>query len=80
MQDMEKWKPEGGVDLSRDREQPAIKLYPSMEPYREPITSSALRWLSRGTPSRLRRREAVLPERQRFGRRLKLSHIRKSWG
>jgi hypothetical protein len=28
----------------------------------------------------VRRREAVLPERQRFGRRLKLSHIRKSWG
>lgn len=39
MQDVEKWKPEGDVDLSRDREQPAIKLYPSMEPYREPITS-----------------------------------------
>lgn len=39
MQDAELWKPEGAVDLSRDREQPAIKLYPSMEAYREPITS-----------------------------------------
>lgn len=39
MQDAENWKPEGDVDLSRDREQPAIKLYPSLEPYREPITS-----------------------------------------
>lgn len=39
MQDVEKWKAEGDVDLSRDREQPAIRLYPSLEPYREPITS-----------------------------------------
>jgi hypothetical protein len=39
MQNVENWKPEGDVDLSRDRKQPAIKLYPSMEPYREPITS-----------------------------------------
>ena len=39
MQNVENWKPEGDVDLSRDREQPEIKLYPSMEPYREPITS-----------------------------------------
>ncbi len=35
----EGWKAEGGVDLSRDRQQPAIRLYPSLEEYREPITS-----------------------------------------
>ena len=35
----EGWEAEGTVDLSRDREQPAIRLYPSMEEYREPITS-----------------------------------------
>jgi hypothetical protein len=39
MQDAEHWKAEGDVDLSRDREQPAIKLYPTLEPYREPIES-----------------------------------------
>lgn len=39
MQDVEKWKAEGDVDLSRDREQPPIRLYPSLEAYREPITS-----------------------------------------
>lgn len=36
---VESWEAEGTVDLSRDREQPAIRLYPSMEEYREPITS-----------------------------------------
>jgi hypothetical protein len=39
MVDEEGWKSEGGVDLARDRRQPAIKLYPSLESYREPITS-----------------------------------------
>lgn len=37
--EVEGWKPEGGVDLKRDREQPPIRLYPSLESYREPITS-----------------------------------------
>jgi len=37
--DVEGWQPEGGVDLKRDREQPAIRLYPSLQEYREPITS-----------------------------------------
>lgn len=36
---VENWQAEGRVDLSRDREQPAIRLYPSLEMYREPITS-----------------------------------------
>jgi hypothetical protein len=36
---VEKWGAEGGVDLSRDRQQPPIRLYPSLELYREPITS-----------------------------------------
>jgi hypothetical protein len=35
----EGWKAEGDVSLSRDRLQPPIKLYPSLEAYREPITS-----------------------------------------
>jgi len=39
MQREEGWRKEGDVDLSRDRQQPPIKLYPSMEDYREPITS-----------------------------------------
>ncbi len=39
MQKVEGWHPEGNVDLGRDRKQPAIKLYPSLEAYREPITS-----------------------------------------
>lgn len=39
MRDSEKWKTESVVDLSRDREQPPILLYPSLEDYREPITS-----------------------------------------
>jgi hypothetical protein len=39
MQKVEGWKPETNVDLGRDRKQPPIKLYPSLETYREPITS-----------------------------------------
>jgi hypothetical protein len=39
MKGAERWEAEGGVDLGRDREQPPIKLYPSLDPYREPITS-----------------------------------------
>jgi len=39
MQHVEKWQPEGSVDLGRDRHQPEITLYPSLEPYKEPITS-----------------------------------------
>jgi len=39
MLDSERWKAEGDVSLSRDRLQPPIKLYPSLEAYREPITS-----------------------------------------
>lgn len=35
----EGWKKEGEVDLARNRQQPAIRLYPSLEEYREPITS-----------------------------------------
>src|SRR6266446_2357995 len=35
----EGWHKEGNVDLSRDRSQPGIHLYPSGEKYREPITS-----------------------------------------
>jgi hypothetical protein len=39
MQETEGWNSESNVDLARDREQPPILLYPSLEPYREPITS-----------------------------------------
>lgn len=39
IRDTEGWQPEGNVDLRRDREQPPIRLYPSLETYREPITS-----------------------------------------
>lgn len=39
MRDVQGWRAEGDVDLSRDRDQPPILLYPSLEPYREPITS-----------------------------------------
>lgn len=39
MRDAENWEPEGTVDLARDRDQPPILLYPSLETYREPITS-----------------------------------------
>lgn len=37
--DIEKWEAEASVNLERDRDQPPIRLYPSMEMYREPITS-----------------------------------------
>lgn len=39
IQNVEGWKAEGIVDLARDRAQPPIRLYPSLENYREPITS-----------------------------------------
>jgi len=39
MCEVEGWQSEGNVDLSRDRQQPPILLYPSLESYREPITS-----------------------------------------
>lgn len=39
IRDVEGWEPEGVVDLKRDRIQPPIRLYPSMEAYQEPITS-----------------------------------------
>lgn len=39
MLDHEGWQAESGVALSRDREQPPLLLYPSLEEYREPITS-----------------------------------------
>jgi hypothetical protein len=39
IENVEGWKPEGVVDLKRDREQPPIRLYPSLEEDREPITS-----------------------------------------
>lgn len=39
IRDTEGWQSEGNVDLARDRPQPSIQLYPSLESYREPITS-----------------------------------------
>lgn len=39
MQNQEGWLPEHDVNLSRNRYQPPIMLYPSLEEYREPITS-----------------------------------------
>ena len=39
MRGAEGWQCESDVDLSRNREQPSIKLYPTLESYREPITS-----------------------------------------
>jgi hypothetical protein len=39
MIEVENWRPEGIVSLARDRDQPTIVLYPSLEEYREPITS-----------------------------------------
>lgn len=39
MVDVENWHPEHMVDLRRDRHQPPVLLYPSLEQYREPITS-----------------------------------------
>jgi hypothetical protein len=39
MQNVEGWLAEANVELAADREQPPIRLYPSLESYREPITS-----------------------------------------
>jgi hypothetical protein len=39
MRNNEGWEAESDVALSRDRKQPPLLLYPSMEKYREPITS-----------------------------------------
>ena len=39
MRETEHWHAEGEVDLTRNREQPPIVLYPSRKAYREPITS-----------------------------------------
>lgn len=39
IRNVEGWNAEGIVDLARDREQPPIRLYPSLKSYREPITS-----------------------------------------
>ncbi len=39
IRDVEGWEAEGNVDLKRDRKQPPLRLYPSLQPYREPITS-----------------------------------------
>lgn len=39
MRDHERWRAESDVALPRDREQPPLLLYPSLEEYREPITS-----------------------------------------
>jgi hypothetical protein len=36
----EGWQAEGKVDLQNLQEQPELELYPSLEPYSEPITSS----------------------------------------
>lgn len=36
----EGWQPEGEVDLQNLQEKPELMLYPSLEPYSEPITSS----------------------------------------
>jgi hypothetical protein len=35
----EEWEAEGLVALARDRDQPQIKLYPSLKPWQEPVTS-----------------------------------------
>lgn len=40
MQADEGWLPEGNVDLKADRKQPPLSLYPSLNPYQEPITSN----------------------------------------
>lgn len=39
MRDHEGWQAESDVALPRNREQPPLLLYPSLEEYREPITS-----------------------------------------
>ncbi|MDB5972451.1 MAG: hypothetical protein JWQ90_4901 [Hydrocarboniphaga sp.] len=38
--EVEGWESEADVDLARDRRQPDIRLYPSLETYQEPITSN----------------------------------------
>lgn len=40
MRDVEGWRSESDVDLSRDRPQSPVTLYPSLEAYCEPITSN----------------------------------------
>lgn len=40
MMKLEGWKPEGNVDLGKNRQQPAILSYPSCLPYQEPIASN----------------------------------------
>ena len=42
---VERWKPEFGVNLGRNRNQPEGLLYPSCERYREPITQLGVRRL-----------------------------------
>jgi hypothetical protein len=39
MVDIENWQTEHLVDLRRDRDQPPVLLYPSLEQYREPVKS-----------------------------------------
>ncbi len=39
IRDVEGWEAERSVNLKKDRNQPPIRLYPSLEAYREPITS-----------------------------------------
>jgi hypothetical protein len=39
MVDVEKWKPEGVIDLGDHRKCPKLRLFPSLEDYSEPITS-----------------------------------------
>jgi hypothetical protein len=39
IQKTEGWSSEGVVDLARDRKQPPIRLYPSLDSYQEPISS-----------------------------------------
>lgn len=39
MMDVEGWQPEVNFDLGQDRTPPVLKLYPSLEPHQEPITS-----------------------------------------
>lgn len=39
MRNREGWQIESNVPLARDRDQPSLQLYPSMENHREPITS-----------------------------------------
>lgn len=39
MQNAEKWHSESDVNLARDRKQPTLRLYPTLEQFNEPITS-----------------------------------------